>query len=159
MQPDYFLTQPSNPTSFARRHPIAIVLLSAWLAAAIFLAGFVLQRTNLISAAVPFIGKDSGLAACEAIAKKGTLTGAPKTSERMTPKQYKTVRDVFADSRYEDIRGNGVRLVDLVSQVQALGEDPGFEALAYVGGISAAYAGLTGGCASVGVTIPALSAN
>lgn len=117
-------------------------------------AGFLVQRMNWLPASVPLIGKDTGVAACEAIAK-----GQPPVQAKgvMNQDQYKQAREVFADSRYEAIRTNGTKLMDLAWQAQGMG-DNNLGVLALMGGVADAYSGLAGGCASVGYTIPSLGA-
>jgi hypothetical protein len=129
-------------------------VLGVILVLAIFLGalGFAIQRMNWLPAGVPLIGKDSGVAACQAIAK-----GQPPvhTSGIMTEADYQRMRAVFADSRYEDIRTNGTKLMDLAWQAQGMGQN-NLGILALVGGIADAYSGLAGGCRTVGYTIPSL---
>lgn len=137
----------------AEWHKVGTVL-GVVLVVAIFLGslGFAVQRMNWLPASVPLIGKDTGVAACEAISKGK----APVSSQGvMNQDQYKRAREVFADSRYEAIRINGVQLMDLAWQAQGMG-DNNLGVLALMGGVADAYSGLAGGCASVGYTIPSL---
>ena len=128
---------------------LGIVLLVALV---LGVAGFVVQRMNLLPASVPLIGKDTGVAACEEISKGRAPVS---TSGIMTQDQYKQARKVFADSRYEAIRTNGTKLMDLAWQAQGMGEN-NLGVLALMGGVADAYSGLAGGCSSVGYTIPSL---
>lgn len=128
---------------------LGIVLLVALV---LGVAGFVVQRLNWLPAGVPLIGKDTGVAACQAISEGKAPVSAKGI---MTLDQYKQVREVFADSRYEAIRINGVQLMDLAWQAQGMG-DNNLGVLALMGGVADAYSGLAGGCASVGYTIPSL---
>lgn len=120
------------------------------------LAALAVQRSNLLPAGVPLVGKDKGLAACEAI-QHGSAPVGPGT--KTSPGDFEKVRAAFADSRYPAIRDNGVRLMDLAVQIASLGKEPGIGALAYVQSFTEAYAGLAGGCAAVGHPIPALTSN
>jgi hypothetical protein len=133
-----------------------IVPIVAAIIAGIFLGllGLAVQRMNWLPASVPLIGKDSGVAACEAIAE-----GQPPVQAKgvMNMDQYKQAREVFADSRYESIRINGTQLMDLAWQAQNMG-DNNLGVLALMGGVADAYSGLAGGCASVGYTIPSIGA-
>lgn len=122
----------------------------------ITLLALVVQRSNVLPAGVPLVGKDSGLAACEAIQHGSAPTGQTTS---VSPGDFTKARAAFAGSRYPDIRTNGVRLMDLAAQIAGLGKDPGIEVLAYIGSFGDAYAGLAGGCAAVGHPIPALTAN
>jgi hypothetical protein len=114
--------------------------------------GFAVQRMNWLPVGVPLIGKDSGVAACEAIAK-----GRPPIEAKgiMSAADYRKARAVFADSRYPAIRDNGVKIMDLAWQAQGMGKN-NLGVLALMGGIADAYSGLAGGCSAVGYTIPSL---
>jgi hypothetical protein len=104
-------------------------------------------------------GEDSGVQACEAIRdaeQEAEQTQAQTADEIWTEEEYLVLREQFADSRHEAIRTNGVELMDIGWQMEQLGDDAGFEALPLLGSFMAAYAGLAGGCAEQGVTIPAL---
>jgi hypothetical protein len=129
-------------------------VLGVVLVAALFLGllGFVVQRMNWLPAGVPLIGKDSGVAACEAISKGQAPV---KAKGVMTLDQYRQAREVFADSRYPAIRDNGTKLMDLAWQAQGMGSN-NLGVLALVGPISDAYSGLAGGCDAAGYTIPSL---
>ena len=130
--------------------------LAAILLGVLAIAGFAVQRSNLLPAGVPVIGMDSGVAACKAISSGTKPTGS---GEQVSQDKYREMRSVFADSRYPAIRDNGVKLIDTAWQIQAIpaGEEMG--ALVYIGAFTGAYAGLSGGCAEQGYTIPPLSAN
>lgn len=146
------------------RRPVVLAVLAAMLLVFLVAAGFVIQRLNVLPAGVPLIGKDTGVALCEAMATGsgpvGEKTGQPNA---VSNEQIRQVRAAFADSRYSAIRLNGVRMMDQMAQIAAFGngtgEDPGFGALAFLGGFADAYAGLAGGCADVGYTLPPLSQN
>jgi hypothetical protein len=135
---------------------VKLLLIGALIIVLITLAAIALQRSNVVPAGVPLIGKDSGVAACEAI-QHGSAPVGGKTS--VSPGDFVKLSEVFADSRYPAIRDNGVKLMDLAAQIAAMGDNPGIGALAYVGAFTDAYAGLAGGCASVGHPIPPMTAN
>lgn len=118
--------------------------------------GFIVQRMNILPVGVPLIGKDTGVAACEAMASGEGPIGAG--SHQWTKDEYQQAHQIFADSRYPAIRDNGIKLIDVAWQIQALGDDPGIGVLVYVQSFSEAYAGLTGGCAEVGYALPAMKA-
>jgi hypothetical protein len=130
----------------------------AWIAlgvavvAVLISSGFVVQRMNWLPASVPLIGKDSGVAACQAIAE-----GQPPVHSKgiISEADYRSMREVFADSRYTDIRVNGTKLMDLAWQAQGMGQN-NLGILALMGGIADAYSGLAGGCQAAGYTIPSL---
>jgi hypothetical protein len=113
------------------------------------------RNQNLLPAGVPVIGMDTGVAACKAISEGGS----PATPGEVSKDQYRKLRQVFASSRYPAIRDNGVKVVDLGWQIQAIPQGQEMEALTYVGSFTSAYAGLSGGCAEHGYTIPALMAD
>lgn len=123
----------------------------------LFATGVLIQRNNLLPASVPLIGKDSGVAACETMAAGNSPTGE-QGSKVWTERDYRAARSVFADSRYPAIRDNGTRMIDLSWQINGMGKDD-LGMLAFIGPLTDAYAGLTGGCAEQGYTIPALGGN
>lgn len=149
-------TSPEAPPWAGRRDWAPRWILPATLAAlaltVLALTGLLVQRMNWLPASFPIIGKDTGYAACEAI----HAGRAPVEAKGiMTLDQYRQAREVFADSRYAGIRDNGIKLMDLAWQAQGMG-DNNLGVLALMGGVADAYSGLAGGCASVGITIPAL---
>jgi len=127
-----------------------------WLAVAVAVlvtvTGLFVQRMNWLPASVPLVGRDTGVAACEAIADGRKPV---ESSGIMSTADYKAAREVFADSRYEAIRTNGTKIIDLAWQAQGMGSN-NLGVLALMSGIADAYSGLAGGCASVGYTIPPL---
>jgi hypothetical protein len=102
------------------------------------------------------VGPDTGVAACEAVAnpQKGGLIrsdGAEKMSER----EYREVRNLFASSRDKDIKTHGTALIDMAWQIQNIKEEDQLgAAFAYLGPITAAYTGLSGACAKHGHVLP-----
>jgi hypothetical protein len=118
------------------------------------------QRVNALPASVPLIGKDTGLAACEAAASGKDIRGEEKQGTPdavMTEQQYRQARAIFADSRYAEIRDPGVQMIDLMWQVQAVMKtEDGMAALTLVQPLTRAYTELAGGCAKHGHIIPAL---
>jgi hypothetical protein len=142
-----------------RWSPFLIVLGLMLIVAGVF--GAVAQRTNALPQWVPLIGKDTGVAACEAIANQGSLTGAATgkgSKSSLTTVEYREMRAVFEDSRYPEIRDNGTRLMDYAWQLQGMTRDAdnAIAGLALVQPMTEAYTGLAGGCADHGYTIPAL---
>ncbi len=98
--------------------------------------------------------KDSGFAACEAMAKGEKVAG--NSGGKLSEADYKKARGVFADSRYDDIRDHGTKLIDVVWQMQqaTTGKpEDGFAALAYLQPLSTHMAGLTSACADLGFTV------
>jgi uncharacterized protein HemX len=101
------------------------------------------------------IRTDSGLDACKTIRDGGKIGGTKASSdnETMTEDQYRKLRKVFQDSRYDDIKAAGTKLMDVVWQVSQLGPDPGLEALPYLGQLTSAVTDIQGACANHGVIV------
>nr|BFE72269.1 hypothetical protein GCM10020092_055700 [Actinoplanes digitatis] len=78
------------------------------------------------------IKEDPGVAACNAMREHADAVQGGAAAP-MTGAEYATARAQFEESRYDDIREHGTSLIDLVSQIQKLGKDPGAGALAYLG--------------------------
>jgi hypothetical protein len=161
-QPPYVpgTTPPSGdwkpPTQERNGRPLPVLLIALVVtAAAVTALGAIARHKNLLPASVPLIGKDSGVAACEAIVNEGELIET-SGKDRMTPAEYREARAIFADSRYPAIRENGVKIIDIAWQLGNSGED-GAGLLMYATSLSDAYVGLTGGCAEVGYTLPPLT--
>lgn len=133
-----------------------------WLFAAALIvipSAVALRMTNTLPSWVPLIGMDSGVAVCKAIDETGEAVGqAPVAATDLD--KIREIRAMFADSRYEDIRLNGVAMMDLSAQFIAMQGDPADSdlgtALALVGPMMTANAGLAGGCREHGYEIPAL---
>jgi hypothetical protein len=146
---DGLLTQPITPRrSWAR---LAGVIAAVCAVIALALA---LRVANVLPAGIPLIGKDSGIAACEALADGTKPTGR---DESLTPETYKELRQVFRDSRYPEIAEPGLRMVDLTWQFQSKDNKSNLGmALAMIGPMTQAYSSLAGGCAEHDIVIPAL---
>lgn len=100
--------------------------------------------------------KDTGVAACQSFADKAK-SGKQESTSKITADEYHQLRDVFAHSRYGDLRDAGTKFVDVVWQLSQLGDDAGFAALGFIGPLMSDYASLTGACANHGVTLPPLT--
>jgi hypothetical protein len=98
--------------------------------------------------------EDSGVAACKAMAAR---TNSTTTNTEFTAKDYQRTRKLFADSDDAAIRTNGTKLIDAAWQASKTTDNNAFSVLALVGSMTDAYTGLTGACASHGVTLPPLS--
>jgi len=123
--------------------------------------GFIVQRNDVAPHWMPLVGKDTGVAACEALAGGDKLTtlnagDGRVRGERMTEQEYREIRGIFSASRHVAIRDNGQTLIDNAWQLQEIGPDSGLAALPLLGPITTAYTGLSGGCAEQGITIPPL---
>lgn len=105
------------------------------------------------------IFKDSGIAACEELAadgNKGLTGGKSTTDETMTEAQYRELRKVFAESRYDDIKDHGTKLIDVIWQVSQTtkgGDDAAMGALAYLGPLTTHMSGLQSACADQGIIV------
>lgn len=105
------------------------------------------------------IGKDSGVAACEALRDKTVVSHAVAGESQADG--WARARKLFADSRYGDLRDAGTKTVDLIAQYDGLssgGNETG--AALFMGSqIIQAYAALSGACSAHGVNIPAMGSN
>lgn len=147
----YEVTLSAPPGDWRKARTPLIIMAVAILVA----AGAILRIVGVLPYWVPLIGQDSGVAACEAIASSGGTKIDGGAGENATDaEKIRAVRALFADSRHDDIRQHGVAFMDLTTQIMAMGEKPDLSALALVGPITTAYAGLAGGCADQGHTIP-----
>lgn len=123
--------------------------------------GSAIQKTDVLPHWVPWVGKDSGVAACQAIVESDSLPGrTTANADAMTTDEYQQIRGVFADSRYTEIREPGVKLMDLAWQVQGLSTAGGnaAAALPLIVPFTEAYTALAGGCAQHGYVIKGLGA-
>lgn len=122
------------------------------------LMGFT-QRLNVLPHWVPLVGMDSGVALCKGIAERGKVVNEAPVAQTDLD-EIRRVRAMFADSRYEDIRINGVAMMDLSAQFVTMRKDAAEPdlgtALALVGPMMTANAGLAGGCREHGYEIPAM---
>lgn len=142
-------------SQWAVMNPVAkLALILGLVVIVLAVVAVTVQRSNVLPAGFPLIGKDKGVAACEVLAKGNGPTGQ---TGKASADDMRKARAVFAASRYPAIRDNGVKLMDLAVQIDGLGDDPGLGALTYISEFTSAYAGLAGGCASVGHPIPALT--
>ncbi len=149
----YPSVQPPHP-----RRPRWLVPTVAAAAAAIAITAgalLVIRATGAAPTGTPLIGEDSGVAACKAIAADNKMAGDNK-DDTFTEAEYRQIRKQFADSGDQAIRDNGTKIIDLAWQMQSMDDDDGLAALPLIGELTSAYAGLTGGCAAHGITIPPL---
>lgn len=127
------------------------------------LAGMLVRSANVLPGWVPVIGMDSGVAMCKAIAEKPqgeSAAEAAGSDEAVEMERVRQFRALFAGSRYDDIRVNGVALMDLTAQFvqmsQGRAEADFGTSLALVGPMMTANAGLAGGCREHGYEIPSM---
>lgn len=99
------------------------------------------------------IVKDSGIKACEALRDDTAFTGSAQNKDPLTEAAYRELRGVFEASRYDDIKDHGTKLMDVLWQVSQFGEEPGVEALAYVGPLTTHLTGLQSACADQGIFV------
>lgn len=106
--------------------------------------------------------KDGGITLCEKFRDemKATPTAGkkdPKPAESLSESEYHKLRDMFAGSRYDDIRDAGIKFADLIWQMQKMfdgASDDFGSALVMVGAFYSAYANLSGACGAHGVVLP-----
>lgn len=136
----------------------AWVALAASLAFLVVVLASVARSQNVLPAWVPVIGMDSGVAACKAIHESGgtALKGAAAETGTQT-ERLAAARELFADSRYPEIKTNGMALMDLAVQMNAVKPGDEMALLPMVGPVTSAYAGLAGECAAHGYSIPPLN--
>src|SRR5690349_5056635 len=67
------------------------------------------------------INADSGVAACRALRDNKFF---PAATAPVTETQYRGLRGVFEDSRYEDIRDHGTKLMDLSWELSKVYQNP-----------------------------------
>jgi hypothetical protein len=123
----------------------------ALVAAVLFLAG---GAATLYHKGIIF--KDSGVEACEAMAAGDqTFTGDQQSETPMDDARYRELRAVFEESRHDDIKDHGTKLMDVVWQVSQLtrGGDAGMEVLTYMQPLTTHMTGLQSACADQGVIV------
>ncbi|WP_203935000.1 hypothetical protein [Virgisporangium ochraceum] len=98
-----------------------------------------------------FVREDPGVAACKAI-RDGQVGPQDGTEgKEITETEYRAIRKQFADSRHDDIRDHGTKLVDVIWQIQQLPEGEEMGALAFLGPMATHVTGLQSACADQGV--------
>ncbi|GAA4587841.1 hypothetical protein BJY16_008354 [Actinoplanes octamycinicus] len=95
--------------------------------------------------------EDSGVAACRALAGQ-EKSSSGTADDKLTKEEYLSMRQVFADSRYADLREHGTKLMDVLWQVSQLGADNEM-ALTYLQPLTEHISGLQSACADHGVVI------
>ncbi|MET8150183.1 hypothetical protein ACIBSW_24180 [Actinoplanes sp. NPDC049668] len=134
-------TEPAPPARRDRRW----ILIGGVLAVVLVAAGGWFAYDRLIK-------QDPGVAACNVMREHADAVqggaGAP-----MTGAEYAAARAQFEESRHDDIREHGTSLIDVVSQIQKLGKDPGAGAVVYLGPLTAHTTGLQTACANHGVKL------
>ncbi|MEV6634299.1 hypothetical protein AB0M54_26485 [Actinoplanes sp. NPDC051470] len=93
--------------------------------------------------------KDPGIVACEAMAAGDRSYAGQEPDAKLTEPEYRKIRKVFADSRYDDIRDHGTKLIDVVWQAGQAGENN----LVYLQPLATQLTGLQSACADQGIFI------
>jgi hypothetical protein len=104
---------------------------------------------------------DSGIQACKMVSEGKSPDGKPTdgpssepgAEDEFTQEQYKDLRDIFADSRHDDIKAAGTKFVDVAYQASGAGDG----ALAFLMPMMTSYTELSSACANHGYPLPALS--
>ncbi|MBL7260624.1 hypothetical protein [Paractinoplanes lichenicola] len=96
---------------------------------------------------------DSGVDACEAMrGGSTTFRTDPAEAKTMTEAEYHRAREVFADSRHDDIRDHGTKVMDIAWRISQTEDDKA--ALLYVQPLTTQVLGLESACADQGVFLP-----
>jgi hypothetical protein len=96
--------------------------------------------------------EDSGVAACRTLAGTERNKSGDAADDNLTRDEYVSMRKVFADSRYRDLREHGTKLMDVLWQVSQLGTDDEV-AMSYLQPLTEHLSGLQSACADHGVII------
>jgi hypothetical protein len=96
--------------------------------------------------------EDSGVAACKSLAAQEKNGSGGAADDKLTRDEYVRMRQVFADSRYADLREHGTKLMDVLWQVTKLGAD-NEAALVYLQPLTEHVSGLQSACADHGVLV------
>lgn len=122
-----------------------------WLVLALAIAVFVGGGWSIYDR---MIRKDSGVSACQAMRDNAAQSKTASESPlKISEAQYKEWRDAFADSRYDEIRLHGTRLMDLVWQLSQPGASDGLNALTYMQPLTEHMSGLQSACADHGIIL------
>jgi hypothetical protein len=126
------------------RRPAIIAVVASFIAlGAVVLGGFAVYDR--------FFKEDSGIAACKAMRDDRDTAMDSDGDGELSEEEYKAVREMFDDSRYEAIREHGKALVDLVSQMSKIPDNQGAGAL--VDQIADHATGLQMACADQGIVV------
>lgn len=152
---DTFPGETQTPQRKKAKWPWVVVAVGS-IFGVLMVLGYQLRASNVVDYRVPVIGADSGYAMCVAIANQDNKTVSSNGDNEISEDEYQRTRKLFSESRYEAIRVNGTKFVDLVWQISGLSKESALAALPMVGQLTDSYAGLSGGCAEQGVTLPRL---
>ena len=147
-QPTGFITTSVPPPKKTSRKPLIAAALAAVGVLVVGPVGYVVWDG--------IIREDSGVAACKAMRDGKQMDGSAKGDggdDKMTEAEYRQAREIFEDSRHEKLREHGTGLVDVVWQMQGLGDDSGMGALAFIGPMGTHVSGLQSACADQGVIV------
>ncbi|MEU8285553.1 hypothetical protein AB0C01_14575 [Micromonospora sp. NPDC048905] len=138
---------PSPPAGASGRKPLL-------LAGVAFVALLMLVAAGL-TVYEGFLKEDSGLAACKRLAEGKSPDGSVKGSGdlKLTEAEYRQTREVFEDSRYEDIRKHGTTLIDIAWRISQLPKGQESDAFGLLTAAGTASTGLQTACADQGVLI------
>jgi hypothetical protein len=98
--------------------------------------------------------EDSGIRACEELRDgRGEIDVTVRDEVPITASQYRELRAVFADSRHDDIRVHGTKLVDVVWQASHVPGNAGGTSLGYLGPLTEHRTGLQSACSHHGIRV------
>ena len=105
------------------------------------------------------IVEDSGVTACEAMrGGSTTFKTDPDDGKPLTEDEYRRARQVFAESRHDDIREHGTQVMDIVWRISQMKDDDQTGALLYAQPLATQVLGLESACADQGVFLPIATA-
>ncbi|MER7417161.1 proline-rich domain-containing protein [Micromonospora peucetia] len=148
-----FGQQPPQPTGFdvapvgAGRKALIIAVVGA--------VALLMLITAAYAVYDGYIKEDSGVAACKAMRDGKNPDGSEITDEysKAPEAEYRKLREVFADSRHEDIRMHGTAFVDLVWQISQTSNEGLDDALDHSAPLESHMLRLAAACADQGVIV------
>ena len=166
VNPPYPPAEPARPRSHRRKgHPIWWFLASFALVLGVIAAATVALSGRNVIALPGHVLEDPGVAACRILAVNQAADpapGAPKASAKASPEAQQRanvqhLRDMFSKSHFDDIKNNGVALMNIALQLIDVDGDSAGLALLAGGDFVTIYAGLAGACGDKGVPLKPLS--
>lgn len=153
--------QPVSPAQWPPASPALSPVRRPWWPYALLAVAVLVLAGGLWTAYTKnLIFKDSGIKACEALRDGNSAIKNNGSNDKLTESQYRQMRAIFEDSRYDDIRDHGTKLMDVIWQMsQAVGDNSGASddgsalgaAMMYLQPLSEHMTGLQSACADQGI--------